>query len=98
MSFINLSLGYENEEMKDANMIIYELKRIKNVIEKGQIYDSKDDKAIKYLTENIVKISDVNLNLKNEIEKIESTLRSYERNNLSNDEITNVILYIYIFS
>jgi hypothetical protein len=98
MSFINLSLGYENEEMKDANMIIYELKRIKNVIENGQIYDSKDDKAIKYLTENIVKISDVNLNLKNEIEKIESTLRSYERNNLSNDEITNVILYIYIFS
>jgi cysteinyl-tRNA synthetase len=90
-----MSLSYENEEMKDANMIISELKRIKNAIEKDQTYDSKDDKAIKYLTEKIVKISDVNLNLKNEIEKIESALNSYEsNNNLSNDEITNVILHI----
>ena len=95
-----MALGNENEEMKDANMITYELMQIKNLVEKQQNHDTTDDRAIKYLSEKIMKISDINLNLKNEIEKVELAISSYEVkafNNLNINESTNVMLYILMF-
>ena len=86
--------------MKDANMITYELMQIKNLVEKQQNHDTTDDRAIKYLSEKIMKISDINLNLKNEIEKVELAISSYEVkafNNLNINESTNVMLYILMF-
>ena len=95
VELIDLILNHENEEIKDVNIISNEFKQIKSIVETSKFLND-DDQVIKYLSERVMKIVDINSDFKNELKKVELEINKYEIKNFPNETINETPEYINV--